>query len=125
MSTNSLGEKRIAEILVDKKIEFRSQFTFKDLRTPKNGFPRFDFALFDKSHSLLALLEYQGVQHYIAPSGASQFGKLQRELTDTLKKEYCKKNNISLYEIRYDEDLESELEKIISILYGNPVPSPE
>ena len=31
-----------------------------------------------------------------------------------MKIEYCKKNNIKLYIIRYDDDLELSLEKIIN-----------
>lgn len=123
--TKSFSEKRISEILTDNKIKFRTQYTFDDLRTPRNGAPRFDFALFDKNDTLLALLEYQGKQHYIEPAGISTFGKTQRDITDNLKKEYCDKKEIPLYEIRYDDDLEAELSKIISILYGNPVPSPD
>jgi len=38
------------------------------------------------------------------------FGRLQRETTDTLKRQYCIKNNIQLFEIRYDESIEERLE---------------
>lgn len=50
------------------------------------------------------------------------FGKQQREITDPMKREYCKAHNIALYEIRYDEVISDAIDKIITT-HANFVPS--
>lgn len=99
--------------------------SFPDLLSPNSDMPlRFDFALFDKE-ALVALIEYQGPQHYQKYSDG--FGDFQREITDPMKKEYCKSHNIPLFEIKYDEELIPSLHKILEQVYhtsyDNPVPS--
>ena len=64
-----------------------------------------------RNGSLLCLIEVQGIQHYV-DTGTIGIGKQQREITDPMKREYCTKHNIPLYEIRYDED---KLKKINDI----------
>ncbi len=70
-------------------------------------FDRFDFAVFDDAGDLDFLIEYQGIQHYIARSkfgGAS--GLAKQKYNDNLKRQYCKKHNIKLIEIPYlDEEI--------------------
>lgn len=70
-------------------------------------FDRFDFAVFDDAGDLDFLIEYQGIQHYIARSkfgGAS--GLARQKYNDNLKRQYCKKHNIKLIEIPYlDEEI--------------------
>ena len=70
---------------------------------------------------MIALLEYQGIQHY-KEIDYHNFGKQQRETTDQLKKNYCNNNDIKLYEIRYDQKIEIELEKIIQELNYMSIP---
>lgn len=43
----------------------------------------------------------------------TEFGRLQREVTDRLKREYCKANHIKLFEIRYDDCIEDRVNEII------------
>lgn len=109
----SFGEEQISKILKNKNINFTTGFYYDDLRGPNNGVLYFDFAVFNKDNVVQYLIEFQGKQHFIEPTGNKNFGKLQREITDSLKREYCKNNNIKLYEIRYDEDVETKIEKII------------
>lgn len=42
-----------------------------------------------------------------------EFGKTQRTETDLLKKIYCQDNNISLYEIKYTDNIEKKLNSIL------------
>ena len=101
----SLGEQQILQLLQSKNIPYKKEYCFTDLVSEKGGHPRFDFALFNEN-GLVCLIEYQGSQHFI---DKGEFGLVQRESTDKLKKEYCLSNNIPLYEIRYDEPLERSL----------------
>lgn len=109
---SSRGERQIRTILNNRKINYRVQYSFDDLRSNKNWKLRFDFGLLDSNNKLVCLIEFQGIQHYIEqPQG---FGKQQREVTDIQKREYCKDNNITLYEIPYNANIECELDKIIN-----------
>ena len=112
---NSYGELQINKILINLNINFKSQYSFKDLRD-KNPL-RFDFAFLDKKQNLLALLEYQGKQHFLKNN--NEFGLQQRTRTDQMKKDYCKEHNIPLYEIIYTENIEERLKEILGEIYGN------
>lgn len=117
----SSGEENVAKILRERNIEFETQYTFKDLKGPNGGVLRFDFAIkIDKQ--LKALIEYQGKQHY-SDCSSIDFGKYQREQTDGIKRHYCSENNIPLFEIAYNDDVDEMLNYIINTLYGNLVPS--
>lgn len=106
---SSKMENVITKYLIKSNIEFDRQHTFPDC-TYKRVL-QFDFGLFDSNHNLVCLIECQGIQHYIKqPNG---FGDQQREITDPIKKKYCKDNDIKLYEIKYNENPEEILNKII------------
>lgn len=107
----SFGEQKIQQWLQKYNINYQKQYIFKDLISKKGGNLRFDFAIF-KNQELQCLIEYQGIQHFQERNG--DFGKDQREITDNMKKEYCKLHNIPLYEIRYDEDVEEKLSQIFT-----------
>ena len=94
---HSKGEELISKILRENNIKFISQYSFSDLKSNKNYKLYFDFAIF-KNDNLYCLIEYQGEQHF---KNTGNFGKMQREETDKIKKEYCKQNNIKLIEIPY------------------------
>lgn len=106
----SKGEERILSWLQNHNIPYKKEYCFKDLVTSKGGYPRFDFAIFD-NNILQCVIEYQGKQHY----EKVPFGDLQRNITDQLKREYCITHNIPLYEIKYNENVETILE---GIFYG-------
>lgn len=107
----SFGEQQILKYLQFHNIKYKKEYCFLDLISKNNGYPRFDFAVFDDNNNLLFLIEYQGIQHF---ENKNNFGKYQREETDQLKKEYCNKNNIKLYYINYNDNIENELNKIFS-----------
>lgn len=104
----SLGEQKIQEYLQLNNIPYKKEYCFKDLISNKNGHPRFDFAIFNEN-GLKCLIEYQGEQHAIVKGN---FGRQQREETDQLKREYCQKKNIPLFEIWYNEDIQECLDRI-------------
>lgn len=123
--TVSRGEALIANTLNQYHISYQSEYSFPDLLS-KTGFPlRFDFCLFDND-KIVALIEYQGEQHYIASK--SGFGDIQRLYTDPQKRKYCKTHNLELFEIRYNEDITERLYEILTdleLLHDNSVPSSE
>lgn len=104
----SIPEKNIRNLLNELGIEYEPEYKFSDLVSSKERPLRFDFAIF-KNNSLKCLIEYQGEQHY----WDYQYGYVQREITDKMKKEYCKRNNIPLFEIKYTENIESKLKEIL------------
>ena len=111
---HSRAEQFIAKYFKEREIVFERNAHFNDLKY--KGVLFFDFMIWDKQKNPY-LIEFQGIQHYVAfPNG---FGNLQRLITDPMKREYCRKNDIPLYEIRYDEPLQNKLEEIIA--YVNPV----
>jgi hypothetical protein len=99
---NSIGEKRIEEILYKNNILFQKQWNDKSCRDIKPLL--FDFAV--KINDRIKLIEYQGQQHYKPISfGAKRinaktmFDKVRKH--DTIKKNWCLKKNIQLLEIPY------------------------
>lgn len=121
----SRGESAIKEFLLNQGIKFKKEMIFDDLKSESGKSLRFDFALFDNDE-LKCLIEFQGPQHYKEIKW-NNFGKLQREKTDLMKKVYCKNKHIPLYEIKYNDNI---LPKCIEILqelklHVNPVLSSE
>ena len=101
----SRGEIKIEDILRASGLNFEEEYSFPDLIST-NGRPlRFDFAVFDDSGDLMFLIEYQGIQHYIAKSkfgGVS--GLKKQQYNDMQKREYCRKHNIILIAIYYTHE---------------------
>lgn len=109
---SSIGEANISGILTKNDICFDAQFHFDDLKSESGRYLYFDFAIYDCNGNLAFLIEYQGQQHY-EEVGNIDFGKFQREVTDEMKRQYCEANNILLYEIKYDDDVEEAIEDIL------------
>lgn len=95
----SLGEYKVSQLLDEANIAYVEQYSFDDLRSPKNTLLRFDFYLPNDN----ILIEYDGIQHY---NPNFSFGKTiedwnySKEL-DRLKNEYCEEHNIPLIRIPY------------------------
>lgn len=112
--TISRGEEKIRKFLNESNINFDTQYGFKDLKSNKGWMLKFDFAILNDKDELIALIEYQGQQHYDDSYG--WFGEQQRNTTDTQKKDYCKLHDIKLFEISYKDDIELSLKNILSSL---------
>jgi hypothetical protein len=92
-------------------IDFIQQKKFDDCRGKRNKLP-FDFYL----PVYNVLIEYQGKQHFqlVERFGEEAFKAVQ--ITDKIKKEYCLKNNILLFEITYLEKTDQRLSELLSII---------
>lgn len=105
----SHGEKNISAYLEDHKITFDMQHTFVDC---KNVYCLpFDFYL-PEFHTCI---EYDGIQHFEPIKffgGKDAFKK--RQHNDSIKTTYCKLNGIQLLRIKYDQDVEIELNKFFN-----------
>ena len=107
----SKGEKKINRFLNELNIKYIPQYKFDDCKS-KRHLP-FDFYLPDYN----VCIEYDGEQHFEI---VEHFGGLDSfidtKIRDTIKNEYCKKNNIKLIRIPYwefdniEEILKHELE---------------
>lgn len=100
-------ENEIESFLKERNIEYQREYIFKDLKD--QFLLRFDFAIFNKG-ILLCLIEYQGIQH---TDKNNKWHTKQLEQHDQLKQQYCKDNNIHLYEIQYYENLNNKLNEIL------------
>ena len=114
---SSMMEDAVNTYLINNHYEFIIHQCFSDLIY--YNYLSFDFGIYNNG-KLIGLIECQGRQHY---DDVGSFGKLQREITDPIKKDYCEKNNIPLYEIRYDDNTIEKLKSILNDLHANPVPS--
>lgn len=98
----SLAEQKITQILTDNNINFKSEYSFDELKGINNGTLRYDFAIFDNKQNLLYLIEYHGKQHYLQDSGWNTKEKFEvRKKNDAIKEKYAKDHNIPLIIIPY------------------------
>jgi ribosomal protein S27E len=98
---NSKGEEEIAKILFENKIEFKKQYSFKNLKSKKNRLLKFDFAVF-KDGKLSHLIEFDGEQH---SDKTSRYYSETMVQNDNIKNKYCADNNIRLIRLTKDDSL--------------------
>lgn len=105
------------KFLNEHNIKFDFNAKLEGLVNPDTDKPLFmDFIIYKDDGSFF-VIEHQGEQHFYTDNRARhERGKVQREITDQLKKDYCIEKEIPLYETRYDEDYMSHLK---AILYQN------
>lgn len=111
----SKGEVRTAKILEKNNIPYKAQYRFDDCLSPKGNYLYFDFGILDQNNNLLCLIEYDGEQHYnknLQGFFTNQYDYIHER--DVIKNEYCQNNNIKLYRIRFDENLDERMEEIIN-----------
>ena len=102
----SKGEFQIEQILKEKQIDFKKEYSFSDL---VDILPlRFDFAIF-KNNELFYLIEFQGEQHYSCSNGYYSDDLIKH---DKMKKEYCEKNNINLKIIKYQRNYDLQFKDL-------------
>jgi hypothetical protein len=107
---DSKGERDINSFLKKNKILFIKQKTFDTCINPKTGRKlKFDFYL--PSHNLC--IEFDGQQHF---KPIKRFGgEIGYNLTiyrDSIKNAFCKKNEIKLLRIKFNEKIINKLNKI-------------
>lgn len=100
----SHGESQIEKYLKKYNINFIPQYTFEDCRNIK-PLP-FDFYLSD----LNVCIEYDGIQHFKPVDAFGGQVAFERTIKhDSIKTNYCLSNNIVLIRIKYNQDIEIEL----------------
>lgn len=105
----SQGEKQIKNFLDNKNINYSLQYPIniaKDIN--QSGIAYIDFYLPDYN----LFIEYNGIQHYMPVKyfgGKITFEHQQKR--DQYIKDYCKKNNIDLLEIKYSNDINESLSR--------------
>ena len=102
----SKGEKKIAHILTENKINFVHDQIYDDcvFINPL----KFDFELKDTNNKII-IIEYDGEFHERNPYYEEDLKK--QKIRDQIKNNYCQKNNFILYRIHYSKY--NELDKII------------
>lgn len=100
----SHGEKFIRNYLDKNNIKYEAQKTFKNLKDRKQL--SYDFYISDCN----ILIEYQGIQHYVADEyfgGRERFKKQHHH--DNLKRKYAKDNGYKLLELHYTLDTQEKV----------------
>lgn len=100
----SRGEILVQTILIKKSKYFLKEVEFQGCTNPKTKRKlRFDFYL-PKDN---IIIEYDGIQHYesVEDFDDNDKGKAlkNRQILDTIKTNFCKKNNIKLLRIKYND----------------------
>lgn len=96
----SLGELKVAQILLANKIPFQKEVPV-NIKLPTGGHPRFDFQV--EYNNQKYFIEYDGWQHFYKSTGNwdndEKFEK--RKNSDKIKNSYCLNNNIPLIRISF------------------------
>lgn len=98
----SVGEENIENILKENYIHFKPEYVFLDLRSDRDGYLRYDFAILDSNDIPIRLIEFDGEQHFrpVNVFGGEEGFKIQQE-NDALKNHYALSHNIPLVRIPY------------------------
>lgn len=118
----SKGEMYIQQWLSGHNIKYIPQYSHDKIILKSGRRPFFDFAIFTPTNQLYCLLEYNGKQHY-EYSGYGWDNKENFEKTkdrDRQKEDWCKKLNIPLYKIAYNQNVEEVLEGIAKDIAAEP-----
>lgn len=104
----SVEEKQIEQFLKNKNFNFETEKTFEDCRNERGNLLFFDFFL----PKLNIIIEYDGIHHYKPIFGEENLRK--KQIHDQIKNDYCLIKGIQLIRISYQDNLEEELNKILS-----------
>ena len=116
----SKGEKTVSDFFVVNNINFIREYKFPNCINKKKL--RFDFAVKNSLNQIVAVIEYDGQQHYepvVHFGGVTALRETQRR--DAIKTKYCADNNIPLIRIPYWEydNIDAILtEKLLPLLYN-------
>ena len=98
----SRGQIKIEDILRAAGLPFKQEYSFPDLVSSSGRPLRFDFCVFDDNGDIDFLIEYQGIQHYVAKSKFGGYeGLRKQQYNDMKKRQYCKQHNYKLIAIPY------------------------
>lgn len=94
----SIGELNISKILQNNNINFITQYSDSSLKSDKNGYYRFDFAILDNYNNLIRLIEFDGPQHN---NSINFFQDDEIKKRDLIKDNWAKEHKIPLVRIPY------------------------
>lgn len=101
-------ERETMKLLDKNNIIYETQKRFDWLKTDKN-FMSLDFYLPDYNSAI----ECQGIQHFKVHGFFTESKIKKTQYNDRLKNELCSKHNIKLYYIKYNENVEEKINKIV------------
>jgi hypothetical protein len=106
---SSKGETKISSILDKNNVQYITQHTFKECKLKRPL--KFDFFLINNNIAI----EYDGEQHFkpLSIFGGEKVFNLQK-IKDQIKNDYCKKNNIILIRIKYDENIDEKINELLN-----------
>lgn len=95
----SKGEREVQQVLYYHEVRYFRETCFNDCRGGiHNKTLPFDFSIY-KDGKLVALIEYQGSQHFVDTFGMADYAKTIAN--DEIKRNYCKEKGIPLLEVPY------------------------
>jgi hypothetical protein len=105
----SKGERAICKILDEKKITYERQKRFNDCRNIK--LLSFDFYL----PHINTCIEYDGLQHFQMFNNfwGGNVALEANKKRDLIKNNYCKENNIKLFRIKYNDNIDKKIKQLI------------
>ena len=115
---SSKGADKIEKIIKKADLNYKKEYCFSELKSPKGVSLRFDFAILDNNDTLQFLIEFDGELHYESRKDFDGIRGLKyRQLCDSIKNQYCINNNIRLYRIPYFDQEVNDLSDILQNKY--------
>lgn len=112
----SKGERKVKAVLNELGVTYKQQESFEDL---KDKHPlRFDFTIY-QTDKLIAVIEFNGIQHYKPRSafGGEKAFQMQKK-HDLMKVQYCVDHGLYLLQIPY-KTCECDTEEYVRRLFKN------
>ena len=112
----SKGERKVKAVLDELGVTYKQQESFEDL---KDKHPlRFDFTIYQDG-KLIAVIEFNGIQHYkpISVFGGEKAFQMQKK-HDLMKVQYCVDHGLFLLQIPY-KTCECDTEEYVRRLFRN------
>lgn len=112
----SKGERKVKAVLDELGVTYKQQESFEDL---KDKHPlRFDFTIY-QDDKLIAVIEFNGIQHYksISVFGGEKAFQMQKK-HDLMKVQYCVDHGLYLLQIPY-KTCECDTEEYVKRLFKN------
>ena len=112
----SKGERKVKAVLDELGVTYKQQESFEDL---KDKHPlRFDFTIYQDG-KLIAVIEFNGIQHYkpISVFGGEKAFQMQKK-HDLMKVQYCVDHGLYLLQIPY-KTCECDTEEYVKRLFRN------
>ena len=113
-SVESMGSRKIKQLLIDNHIKFKSEVWFSDLISPNGGHLRYDFGII-RDGEICELIEFDGRQHFEVIGGwwGGEDALKYRQQCDAMKDEYARQHNIPLIRISYKDEKKITIDMLL------------